>query len=316
MDETMNENSVDMQVFYPTGKPGGEVVVESPRLKGRAFAFSRDLCSDNCKEHENRLRHPCVYVLWDSGREHPKAYVGESDTFLERVDNHLRTKDYWTRIAIYTASNLTKTDVLNFQAWLVQFAKEAGRCDLQNTQDPRERTYSSKELEHAAKRHFNDVRRFFLPLVGCNFFNPAAKAAASAPKEAKDASAPLAAVPGLVPDLLLDEMGVLSIQFPGKNVDAKGREDEKGFVVLKDSTAALEATDSAHGPKHKYIVEKRDELIRQGVLERKGGVYIFSQDYLFNSSSIAASVVWGGSVSGPDRWKDAAGRTLNQLQQR
>ena len=301
----MNENSVDMQVFYPTGKPGGEVVVESPRLKGRAFAFSRDLCSDNCKEHENDLRHPCVYVLWDSGREHPKAYVGESDTFLERVDNHLRTKDYWTRIAIYTASNLTKTDVLNFQAWLVQFAKEAGRCDLQNTQDPRERTYSSKELEHAAKRHFNDVRRFFLPLVGCNFFNPAAKAAASAPKEAKDGDAPSVAATNLTADLLFEQTEVLSIQSPKKGVNATGRETETGFVVCEGSTAALKTTPSFHRSNLKHLEAKREELIKQGVLkeEKESGVYRFSRDCLFNSPSIAASIVLGANVNGLKEWK-------------
>lgn len=46
-----------------------------------------------------------------------------------------------------------------------------------------------------------------------------------------------------------------------------------------------------------------------------GALFRFTQDYPFNSPSLASSLVLGRSSNGRTDWKDASGRTLKQLQE-
>jgi hypothetical protein len=60
---------------------------------------------------------------------------------------------------------------------------------------------------------------------------------------------------------------------------------------------------------------KRQSLIDLGVLLQQGNVYVFTQDYAFNSPSLASTVVLGRSSNGRTDWKDAQGRSLKVLQE-
>lgn len=50
------------------------------------------------------------------------------------------------------------------------------------------------------------------------------------------------------------------------------------------------------------------------MLVQQGNVYVFTQDYAFNSPSLASTVVLGRSSNGRTDWKDAQGRSLKSLQ--
>lgn len=308
----MSEN-IEMKVSYPTGKSGGEVVVKRKMMEGRAFSFPRELCHDLSREHADELQHPCVYVLWDSGGLKPKAYVGESDDFLTRIDQHLRKKDFWTRVAVYTMPDLTKTDVLSFQAWLVQSAKDAKRCDLQNTQDPRERTYPNNAERSAAKHHCDDVCRFFLPLAGCDFFNPA-----RLPKVAGVAQKPTGRAKAAAMTIAGQGVGLFLVKrIKGVNLKAQGRDTENGFVVAKGSTAMKEDSLSVKRDRFQFIADTRKDLVDRKILvDNDDKTYRFSRDWSCKSSYMAVTVIFGGPGSGAGDWKDAEGRTLKQLQQR
>ena len=45
----------------------------------------------------------------------------------------------------------------------------------------------------------------------------------------------------------------------------------------------------------------------------KSGGYIFTRDHLFSSPSMAALAVMGRSANGWLEWKDASGKTLDEL---
>ena len=62
------------------------------------------------------------------------------------------------------------------------------------------------------------------------------------------------------------------------------------------------------------MLAKRQSLIDLGVLVLQGNVYLFTQDYAFNSPSLASTVVLGRSSNGRTDWKDAQGRSLKVLQ--
>ncbi|MEZ5705859.1 MAG: DUF4357 domain-containing protein [Burkholderiaceae bacterium] len=93
----------------------------------------------------------------------------------------------------------------------------------------------------------------------------------------------------------------------GKQVEARGYESTKGFVVLTGSQAVV--------GRHEIPDRVRDDLSSSGVLARDGAVLRFAQDFVFRSPSSAAGHVLGRSSNGRLEWKDAQGRTLKELQE-
>jgi hypothetical protein len=59
----------------------------------------------------------------------------------------------------------------------------------------------------------------------------------------------------------------------------------------------------------------RDSLVQQGVLNNVSDPWIFTQDYTFESPSMAASAVLGRSANGRIEWRTKDGITLKQIQE-
>ena len=60
----------------------------------------------------------------------------------------------------------------------------------------------------------------------------------------------------------------------------------------------------------------RIKLIQSNILTELNGNYIFDQDYIFNSPSMAGGVVLGRSTNGWTKWKNKDGITLDELKRR
>ena len=87
-----------------------------------------------------------------------------------------------------------------------------------------------------------------------------------------------------------------------------GQRHKPGFMVLSGSTLIAGQADSLRGP----VIALRDELLAKGVVVAEGEGYRFTQDQLFNSPSLAASLVAGNNRSGLDAWSNPQGFTLKE----
>ncbi|MGL5129609.1 MAG: DUF4357 domain-containing protein [Aeromonas popoffii] len=101
--------------------------------------------------------------------------------------------------------------------------------------------------------------------------------------------------------------------FNGKGAEAHGypvgKRQHPGFMVLAGSTANGEDAASLRDA----VIELRQELLGKGILTlRSEGGLVFTADQLFNSPSVAASLVAGNNRSGLDAWQNSAGYTLKQ----
>jgi hypothetical protein len=100
----------------------------------------------------------------------------------------------------------------------------------------------------------------------------------------------------------------------GRGVLARGHDTPQGFVVQAGSFSAKDEVPSLkeHFPS---VIELRADFLKSGVLVSEGDKRRFTQDYTFNSPSLASAVVLGRSSNGRADWKDASGRTLKELQE-
>lgn len=95
-----------------------------------------------------------------------------------------------------------------------------------------------------------------------------------------------------------------------RDMAAYGFHDGSAFWVKAGSQASQTATS---GCPQRYN-ELRDQLINQGILRKQDGLYVFAEDYRFDSPSAAAAVVRGRAANGWKEWKNVAtGKTLDEL---
>jgi len=93
--------------------------------------------------------------------------------------------------------------------------------------------------------------------------------------------------------------------FRPETAQAYGRPLGDGeFIVLAGSTAMRRGS-----PNVKRDAYERDSLVRAAILipDTDPGLYRFSKDYVFTSSSKAAGVIKDGNASGPSLWKEVKG---------
>ena len=278
-----SSSGFSVRIFMPSGEPEGLRVVEKSNWSGQGLVFPRSLYGAERKRPE--LTRTGVYILWGPGEsgELPRVYVGEGDVLLPRLDSHMRHKDFWTHAALFTSKdqNLNKAHVQHLEARLVARAAEARRCRLENGNVPQ--VPSLSEADAADAEGYLTNLLLCLPLVGARFF------------ESPEVS----------------ETEAVALFLRAKGIEARGFDGAEGFVVRAGSQAVKDEAASIHA----YLGNLRRTLLQNGVLEDAGATFRLTQDYSFDSPSSAAGVLLGRSANGRSEWKDAAGRSLKELQE-
>jgi len=271
-----------VRVFLPDGDPDGVKVVEKSNWTGCGLVIPRALFGDAKTRPE--LARAGVYVLVGvSERSHlPQVYVGEGDPVRPRLEQHAKTKDFWTHAVAFASKdqNLNKAHVQHLEARLIELAVASKQCVLDNGNIPQPPSLS--EADTAEVEGFLADVLLCMPILGYGFFEP--------------------------PPTAVQRAKQLVLQ--AKGIEARGFESPQGFVVLKGARAVKEEVASIPANLH----EMRAELVRQGVFVDRGTAYEATQDYTFASPSTAAGVLLGRSANGRIEWKGEDGRTLKSIQ--
>ena len=271
-----------VKIFVPAGDPEGPRVIEKSNWNGQGIVFPRSLFAE--VRHREELNRTGVYVLWGPGRsgQLPRAYMGEGDVLLPRLDSHAKNKDFWTHGVAFTSKDqsLNKAHVQHLEARLVRLADEAKRCELDNANVPQMPSLSDADKADA-ELYLADML-LCLPVVGVSFFEKPRGPA------------------GKNQELFLS----------AKGIQARGYEGPGGFVVRSGSQAVKNEVASIHT----YLSDLRKALLNQGIFRDTDTAYRLVQDYIFTSPSTAAGVLLGRSSNGRTEWKDAERRSLKGIQ--
>ena len=299
----VHPRAFSFQIYLPTGEPSGVRIVDRSNWTGQGIAFPRSRFTEARTRSE--LERTGVYVLWnrDETDLFPSVYIGEAERVSSRLYSHDTDpkKDFWTDAVAFTTKDdsLDKAHAQYLEARLIQIANQAGRCKLENAQAPAPPSLPEAKIADA-ERFLEDLLRC-LPIVGVYLFESPAQASATAlPSE------------GLI-EMTIDYTNSNSERLAG--IKARGYETADGFVVFKDSLAALEES-PGYATNFPNETSYRKQLVDQGVLvkdKQRPNAYRFTQDLVCSSPSRAAGVVRGVASNGRENWKDAQGRSLNDL---
>lgn len=224
------------------------------------------------------LQTPAFYILLgEDEATKPKAYIGETENFRERVRNHDSKKAFWQKALLFISKDaaMTKADVQYLEHKAIAEAKVSNSFVLnENKQTPKAPNlpeYRKDDMDE----FFEDVK-FLTSFIGCGIFDIAK------PKEEH---------------LFFTK---------GRGCDAKGFYHSKGFTVLKGSKIV-----SSSSPSFKWN-NKREKMLSEYTHSSKGKLEL-SSDTTFNSPSTAADFCIGSSNNGWLVWKDKDGNTLDSV---
>jgi hypothetical protein len=283
-----HQTPFSLRIFVVDGDPDGLRLVERSNWIGKAVMFPRALYPNVRNRPE--FQETGVYLLLGPRPtvEGDMLYIGEGDPVRPRLEDHYARKDFWTRAVFFVAGKgqLNKAHVQYLEAQLVSRAIAAKRMPLDNGNKPSEPSLS--EADRADMDVFLQNILGMLPVLGIHAFES-------------------------TPERSTKESGSL-LSCKGKGIVATGQDTPQGFVVVSGSFAtSVEAPSlKRHFPS---ISELRTDLQQRGVLVPDDGKLRFTQDYTFNSPSMASSVVRGCMSNGRTDWKDSSGRTLKEIQQ-
>lgn len=214
---------------------------------------------------------------------------------LYRLQEHKRNpdKDYWTEAVVFTTSDNSfgPTEISYLENRFCNLANDAKRYSVKNSNDPTSGHVT--EEKESELEEFLDYAKIVMGTFGHKLFEPLAeKATVSRVDESAESE-----------DLLL--FLKRKIRKSGRVIEAKCKQTNEGFVVLKGSH--IETIDSESIPPRIKESRQKAKIDEQGVLQ---------EDILFNSPSYAAAFVVGGHVNGLTEWKTEGGVSLKEIENR
>ena len=118
------------------------------------------------------LQTPAFYILLgEDDMTKPKAYIGETENFKERVKDHDSKKAFWQKALIFISKDaaMTKADVQYLEYRAIADAKKAKNFVLnENKQTPNEPNLPEYQKDNM-NEFFEDIK-FLTSFIGCNIF--------------------------------------------------------------------------------------------------------------------------------------------------
>ncbi|RKD25800.1 hypothetical protein BEP19_02350 [Ammoniphilus oxalaticus] len=283
-----------IRLFLVDGNPNGLRTVEISNMTIYATIFPRTKLSQFLDRKES-TRPGCYILLGNSIEDPDKAivYVGEGESVGARLKSHARgekQKDFWDEAIVFTSKDdyITKTQIQYLESEIYRLLQQSERAELANNQIPSSPNLS--EVDTAEMKQFLNAIRLILSSVGIDVLEPQ--------RIESDT------------ETIKRE---LIYRFSVNSAEAKMTIEEDKYIVLKGSTAVIQERPSAPPG----ITKLRESLVSSGALKenRNKNLYEFTDDYIFNSPSSAASAISGGSENGRIQWK-YNGKSLNDMESR
>jgi len=271
-----------INIFFLDGDPNGRLECDLSNWSGKVYKIPRiniNLCSDL-----EEVDFTGVYLLFGKNEDGKDlVYIGESESVLTRIKQHLIKKDFWNEAIILVALNnsLDKAEAKYLENQFYLLAKKTNRYAIDNPNIPTSASISKSKI--AKMEEFLDYSKMFVNTLGHKVF-----------EEKRE---------------LKQKQKIFTIKSV-RGAEAQGEPTSEGFVVLKGSKAANTVVKSLSPSSQKF----RMRLMDEGILVDKVEYFEFSDDSIFSSPSSAAVVVMGRNANGLTEWKLSDGTTLKEFE--
>lgn len=268
----MGKHGQTIKIFLIDGEPNGRMTCELSNWTGKAYKIARTKVKD-CKDREELFKAGIYLLLGKDDNGKDKIYIGEAEQVLTRLNQHLSSKDFWNEVIVFISKdeNLNKAHIKYLEHRLYEIALSEKRYVVENQTTPTKSVIA--ESDQADMELFLDNVKLLVSTLGHKVFEKKREDT----KKLKD---------------------LFKIQ-GARGANATGMPNVDGFLVFKGSCATIDTVPSIS----KSFVSLREKLIDQGVLVLQENKYLFVEDYVFTSPSLAAATIMGRNANGLQEWK-------------
>lgn len=302
-----------IRIHLPDGNPNSICIADIVMSRMQAVSFHRDMLQEIRKNEEiHDIDKPGIYIIIGSRRPgdiHDVAYIGQSSNVGGgRLQEHRRKKskndedlEFWENTIVLTTNDesMSTGNMNHIEAELIRKAKENLRWKITNKQNPKYHSESLAAIDRDFTDKFVDLATTLVGILGCDLFrtfSDSEKAEQSTQEDVAKKRSSKHTAKGKVKDPSEARFVCTS----GGKVNGKMVLDsERGFIVLKDSTAPTDMTAGSSD----NLIKLHEALVTDGVLVKSGKLLIFTRNYVFSSVSAAASIVKGCNCNGRTEWK-------------
>lgn len=147
----------------------GSRIVSMDDCMCKLYNIKRD-DSSFLKDFNAELNKPALYILINETTK--QAYIGETDDFIKRINQHITKKGFWEEVLVFVGSNedtLSKTEVQYLEFLAYNKAKETLSYDIsENTQAPKNPHMNVMQKGKTDK--FFKYVQFLSKFIGCEIF--------------------------------------------------------------------------------------------------------------------------------------------------
>lgn len=276
-----------IKIFLIDGDPNGRMTCELSNWTGKAYKIPRIKIKD-CSDRDD-LKNTGVYLLLgkdDDGND--KVYIGEAETILKRLTQHLSQKDFWNETIVFVSKddNLNKAHIKYLENRLYEIAVSVKRYRIENDIIPTQSSIS--ESDKSEMEEYLENIKILVNALGHKLFEGKREIQTSVTKKVEE----------------------FTLTNPRDNASANGFPTSEGFVVFRGSKLSSSTT-----PKIPIgLLKLREDIINKGKAVLNGQQYELVEDIVFNSSSQAAGVILGRSSNGLTEWRISGGINLKDFE--
>lgn len=271
--------SKKLETIYHNGQPDGIRLVRRSLSTMTTYIIPRPLLSE-AKSLQGISRPGIYYLIHESDdNKIAQIYIGQTRNGVARLDDHNRSKDFWNKAIMFLGDSKTFTlDMISgLEKFAIEKAQESKRYKVENTVVPK---YEIDEYDLASVEEIYEEIQFIMATQGYKMDNAAAT---------------------------LNEADVLHTTRSG--IVARGVYDGEHFVILEQS----EINPKPYASFPKSMKAQRETAIANGDIVESGGKLYLTKSISFSSPSSAAGFVLGASANGWTEWKNADGKTLDEI---
>ncbi|WP_205904660.1 GIY-YIG nuclease family protein [Diaphorobacter sp. HDW4A] len=300
-----------IRIYLADGTSTGVRHAEITNWSGQALACPRNRFSE--LKDWGEIKRPGVYLLFGIDEEtgEDAVYIGESEVVIDRLKNHLTSKEFWSELIAFTSKDdhLTKSHVKYLECRLVQLTTLAGRYRITNGNLPP--LPSLPRADKDAMEEFLASIRSLIGVLGHKVLDPLVKPAnpslTSALTEQTQASSAIQASEDSGKELPV----IFELRISGRTI-AEAEKTDEGFVVRAGANVAEKMRESLSGGYRAL----REKLKSSGAIAHQNGQLKLLKDHLFTSPSQAAAILVGYAINGRDCWKTSSGISLGAYEQK
>ena len=150
---------------------GGRIIDMGTTKSCECYVLPRDKTTDICKKNSRLQQYGYYMLLGHDNNMKPVVYVGQTNDFTNRVNDHKQKKDWWNTALVFVSklSGIYASEALYLEYLGWKAVKEAGNYIVDNTKDILEPQISEAKKDEM-ENFFEDIQ-FLARFYGCKAFD-------------------------------------------------------------------------------------------------------------------------------------------------